>query len=210
MSVLDDLAELVLATAPDRRVRVAIDGVDASGKTTLADRLGQAVALSRPVARASVDSFHHPRAHRYRRGRTSPEGCYRDTFDLDALRGRLLQPFARDGSYSVEVFDCGADQPLPAPVLQILPDAALLVDGVFLQRPELRDVWDLVIHLQVPEEEILRRAARRDGADAPALYRARYLPAQRLYEAEARPAAQADVVLDNSDPAAPVVLRWPG
>ena len=209
MSVLDELAALLVSTAPGGRIRVGIDGVDASGKTTLADSLGRVVGSRRPVVRASVDSFHRPRAERYQRGRTSPEGCYRDTFDLDALRRRLLEPFARDGSYVDAVFDHVTDQAVPAPVLQSAPDAVLLVDGVFLQRPELRDAWDLVIHLQVADEEVLRRAAVRDGADALDLYRARYLPAQRLYEAEARPAEQADVVLDNTDPNEPVVLRWP-
>ena len=211
MTLLDELAALVVKTAPERRVRVAIEGVDGSGKTTLADRLAQAVARSRPVVRASVDSFHRPRAERYRRGRTSPEGCYHDTFDLDTMRTRLLEPFARDGSHVTAAFDHTSDSPVESPVAVAPPDAVLLVDGVFLQRPELRDAWELAVHLRVPDDEVLRRVVVRDGGDpneVVALYRARYLPAQRLYEAEARPAERADVVLDNTDPAAPVVLRW--
>jgi uridine kinase len=56
---------------------------------------------------------------------------------------------------------------------------------------------------------VLHRAGVRDGADALPRYEARYLPAQRLYEAECRPAQRADVLLDNRDPQRPVVLRWP-
>jgi len=41
-------------------------------------------------------------------------------------------------------------------------------------------------------------------------YRTRYLPAERLYEQQVRPADSADVIMDNTAPAAPVVLRWPG
>ena len=212
MSVLDELAALVVATAAGRRARVAVDGVDASGKTTLADRLADAVRPRRPVVRASVDHFHRPRAERYRRGRDSPQGCYEDTFDHDALRTRLLEPFARDGSHVVAAFDLTTDRAVAAPVNQAPPGAVLVVDGVFLQRPELSVGWDLVIHLQVPDDVVLQRARARDGGDPDEVqhrYRARYLPAQRLYEAACRPADTADVVLDNRDPQEPVVLRWP-
>ena len=211
MTVLERLVELLATTAPDRRLRVAVDGVDASGKTTLADALAPALAPHRAVARASTDSFHRPREERYRRGRDSPEGCYHGTFDLPALLGRLLEPFARDGSYVPAVFDLEADAPVPLVRLQAPADAVLVVDGVFLQRPELAHCWDLVVHLRVPDEEVLRRAVLRDGGDPEevrARYRTRYLPAQRLYEAEADPAARADVVLDNTDPAAPAVVSW--
>jgi hypothetical protein len=49
----------------------------------------------------------------------------------------------------------------------------------------------------------------REGPDALPRYRVRYLPAQRLYEAECCPAQQADVLLDTTDLQRPVVLRWP-
>jgi uridine kinase len=210
MTVLDRLADLVVATRPADRVRVAVDGVDASGKTTLADRLAEIVGARRPVARASVDAFHRPRAERYRRGRASVDGCYEDTFDLPALRERLLLPFGAGRPYVCAVFDHARDQPVDAPPQTAPAGAVLLVDGVFLQRPELPP-WDLVVHLQVPDAEVLRRAVVRDGGD-PAeverLYRTRYLPAQRLYEQRCRPAERAHVVLDNRDPAQPVARRF--
>lgn len=212
MTVLGRLAALVLATGPRRRVLVAVDGVDASGKTTLADRLAALVAPQRPVVRATIDSFHRPRAERYRRGRDSPEGCYCDSFDVEALGSRLLQPFARGDAFVPAVFDHARDVPVDVSPKQAPPDGVLLVDGVFLQRPELAGSWDLAIHLRVPDEEVLRRAVVRDGgrpAEVEALYRSRYLPAQRLYEAQSKPEESADVVLENSDVREPVVLRWP-
>jgi len=51
--------------SPDRVV-VGIDGPDAAGKTTLADRL--AAALPGPVVRICADDFLRSRADRYRRG----------------------------------------------------------------------------------------------------------------------------------------------
>lgn len=212
MSVLDQLAALLVAHAPGRRYRVAVDGVDGSGKTTLADRLAEAVAPQRPVVRASVDSFHRPQAERYRRGRASPQGCYLDTFDLDALRGRLLEPFAADGSYVCAVFDHVLDRPVDAPVRQAAGDAVLIVDGVFLQRPELTGCFELVVHLRIDDDEVLRRVVRRDAGEPEQIrerYLTRYLPAQRLYEEQCSPAEQADVLLDSTDLCSPRVLRGP-
>jgi uridine kinase len=59
--------------------RVAVDGPDGSGKTTFAEELAAAVrALGRPVVRVSLDDFHNVRAVRYRLGRDSPQGFWRD------------------------------------------------------------------------------------------------------------------------------------
>jgi uridine kinase len=86
------LAEI--ATLPvGRRQIVAVDGIDGAGKTTFAD--GLASRIDRPVLRASEDDFHNPRAIRYRRGRWSPEGYYRDSFDIGSLVSLLLAPLAR-------------------------------------------------------------------------------------------------------------------
>jgi uridine kinase len=196
---------------------VAVDGPDAAGKTTLADAL--VGRLDRPVVRASVDSFHRPRAQRLARGPLSPEGYYRDSFDLDALRDRLLIPFAagaeqvRAAAYD-HVDDRAVDeQPIDVPAL-----AVLVVDGVFLLRPELRGAWDVAVHLHVAPEMTLRRALERDvalmgdEATVRTRYEQRYLPGQELYRAEADPWSYADLALDASDPQHPMVLaqRDPG
>jgi uridine kinase len=45
----------------DRRIRVAIDGRTAAGKTSFAQELAAAVrAFDRPTLRASLDDFTHP------------------------------------------------------------------------------------------------------------------------------------------------------
>ena len=71
------LAIAARSPAPDGAdaVRVAVDGVDGSGKSVFADQLADVLReQARPVVRASVDDFHHSRIQRYRRGRSSPSG----------------------------------------------------------------------------------------------------------------------------------------
>ncbi|MGY1763444.1 hypothetical protein ACI79G_03600 [Geodermatophilus sp. SYSU D00779] len=92
-----------------------------------------------------------------------------------------------------------------------MPEQAVLVaDGVFLHRPELQSRWHLSVHLHVPAAETLHRAAVRDRAlmGAEIERRHRHLPGQALCRREVDPAPTADVVVDDTDPAAPVVLRW--
>lgn len=195
-----------------QRASVAVDGIDASGKTTLANELAVSIeACGRPVIRASIDGFHRPRADRYRRGDASPEGYYLDAFDYPAVRQSLLQPLAPGGSgrYRHAVFDYRADRPLAEPEESAPPNAVLLMDGVFLQRPELVDLWDYRIFVEVPFEVALARAVERDlplfGSveTVQARYAERYFPAQRLYFAAARPLEHAEAVVYNADPANP-------
>jgi uridine kinase len=216
-ALLERLAGLITQRRPAQTLRVAVDGPDAAGKTTLAGELAGRLAGKRDVIRASIDGFHRPRAERYRRGDLSPEGAYHDTFDYDAVRAVLLDPLGPGGSrrYRTAVFDHRSDAPAGPPPRLAPAAAVLLFDGVFLLRPQLRDGWDIAIFVDADPDEVLRRALVRDTQlmGAPdrirERYRRRYLPAQRLYRADASPEASADVVIDNTDPVRPRVVKWP-
>lgn len=216
--VLQQLADLVTAVERPHPVRVAIDGPDAAGKTTLADELaGPVAAGGRAVIRASVDDFHRPRAERYRRGELSGDGCWLDSFDYPALRAELLDPLGPGGDrrYRTAVFDSFNDRPVDQPALVASAGAVLLLDGVFLLRPELAGAFELAVFVDASEQEILRRAVGRDlallgGAETVLdRYRRRYLPGQRRYDAAVGPRGLADVVVDNTDPRRPRARRGP-
>lgn len=96
--MLSEVADAISALRTPHPVRVAVDGRPASGKTTLADELADLLkGQARPVIRATIDEFMHPKALRYRRGVDSPEGCYHDSFDFDALHRVLLDPLGPRG-----------------------------------------------------------------------------------------------------------------
>ena len=162
-----------LAAAASDRERIAVDGPDAAGKTTLADAIAAALAQDgRSCARLTIDDFLRPREERYRRGDLSPDAYYEDAFDLAAF----------------------------AQVVEAAP-GIVVADGVFLQRPELAQLWTLVLYLDCAPEETLRRALVRDlerfGSHETVLerYEQRYLPAQERYRREVGPEDRADVVL---------------
>lgn len=191
-------------------LRVAINGVDGSGKTRLADELAALlVAKGANIIRASIDGFHNPRALRYAKGKNSPEGFYRDSFDYEAFQTQLLKPLSEGGShfYKTAIFDHISDSKIETPPILAVPPAILLVDGIFLFTDELKNYFDLKIFLDLPFEISYARMAARDASspNPNALENKRYLQGQKLYFAECNPQQQADILIDYSDLNRPII-----
>ena len=91
--VLPTLAAEIARVKRDRALLVGIDGIDAAGKTTLADELVSPLeALGSHVVRASLDGFHNPRKRRLARGELSPEGYFHNSFDYALLVEQFIKP----------------------------------------------------------------------------------------------------------------------
>lgn len=207
---LEQVAQRILALPSAHPLRIAIDGIDAAGKTTLANELALLLQEhDRVVIRASIDDFQRSRRERYRQGPESPQGYYADAFDYPAVREALLLPLGPTGSkqYRRAVFDVSTDTPLVTSTEEAPLNAILLVDGVFLLRPELDPLWEYRIFVQVDFEVALQRALARDQplfGDALAVrrrYMQRYLPGQHLYLQRDHPLERANVIVVNNDPA---------
>jgi uridine kinase len=216
IELLQYLAAAILGIKKDSPILVGIDGVDASGKTTLADELATVLRTSnRPIIRASIDDFHNPEKMRYAKGKDSPEGYYRDSFNYKALQDVLLRPL-RDGNpqYQSAVFDYRTDSTIAEPMQKVPKNAILIMDGIFLLRPELVRYWNYKIFLDVDFETSLKRAISRaaekehPGGEQANIrkYKERYIPGQQIYFEEAKPKKQADIVINNTDFSNPVIV----
>jgi uridine kinase len=215
---LTNLARMILQVEINHPLRVGIDGVDASGKTTLADELAEVLQHgNRPVIRASIDDFHNPENVRRQRGSLSPEGFYEDSYNYDALIETLLKPLGPHGDrrYRTAVFDLRRDQPIDLPIKTAPQDAILLIDGIFLLRQLLLPYWDLTIYIDVDYDQTMARGITRDAEfygsieEAALRYHKRYVPGQRLYHQDANPLDKADILIDNNYLEAPKFLRVP-
>jgi uridine kinase len=213
-ALIHPIAEYLLRRKTSPSLMVALDGVDAAGKTTLADSLGgELERRGQRVIRASIDGFHNPSAIRHARGNFSPEGYFFDSFNYAALKESLLVPLGKggNGKYRVNVFNFRSDAAAEAETLQAPGDFILLFDGVFLFRPELRGYWDVKIFVEVSFEESLRRALRRDRPlfrdirEIEERYTRRYIPGQKLYLDQGHPEAMADLVVHNEDYLRPIL-----
>lgn len=217
--LLDILAAQIAAIHRSHPVRVAIDGVDAAGKTILADELVAPIQqCGRPVIRASMDGFHNPPGVRYQCGSESPQGYYLDSFDLEAFRDSLLIPLGPGGSrqYRRAIYDYRKDSPVYQPLASADPKAVLLCDGIFLLRPELYQDWDFKIFVKVDFMVALERILTRElpasarSAEIQALKQRvfrRYIPGQQIYLQQARPSEVATVVVVNDDWSNPLLEK---
>ena len=89
--------------------------------------------------------------------------------------------------------------------------AVLVVDGVFLLRARLRERRTVAIYLKVSPAECLERARHRDHSvlGSVAEVERRHRPGQVLHRNDVAPETAADVLIDNEDPASPVLIRYP-
>lgn len=108
--LLAELARNVVKLSSNR-LRVAIDGLTAAGKTTLGHELAAEIrVLGRSTARASLDDFKHPWRHARQHGydRVSGQGYYKNAYDFSAARDALVrahEPGAGGGCVGGEVVE---------------------------------------------------------------------------------------------------------
>jgi uridine kinase len=213
--LIEQLGSRILSISLSHPTRVGIDGIDASGKTRLADELAEFLTSSgRQIIRSSVDGFHHPKAHRLRNGE-GPDSYYYDSHNYPLIVESVLAPLGPGGSRRVRVarFDFRTDSEVDSPEVRAEDDAILLMDGIFLQRPELFDHWDLRIFLHTEFDTSLQRGLERDtdlfgsGDKTISRYKTRYVPGQKLYLDQVRPHEIADIGINNDDWRNPILLR---
>jgi uridine kinase len=128
-------------------------------------------------------------------------------YDHQAIRTELLEPLGPGGSRRFRTATFDQQRQLAVPVTWIVApdDAILLVDGSLMYRPELNDLWDFRVFVDIDFDLVLQRGSQRDQAWMDSLaaaehrYRTRYIPGEKMYVEDVRPHEQADVILDNRD-----------
>lgn len=226
-AVTGDMRGEVIATVGDRvlslrkgaPVTVAIEGRSAAGKSTFGDELAEALRLRNVEAiRASIDDFHRPN-HKYGPGQDgwTPRRYYDEGYDYEAFRELVLDPIAPGGSRRCRTayFDAFHNEWYAEEWHVVSDDAVVIVDGIYLLRPEFADRWDLVIWLDIEMETMVERAKKRDSAWAGSeakveqRYRSHWIPTHELYEQLHDPMAKAQIVIDNRNLDEPRIVRGP-
>jgi uridine kinase len=197
--VLASLAAEILHNYPHGRVIVAIDGQDGAGKTHFAEELAATLRHGGHSSfHASIDDFHRSRAERHARGADSADGYYRDSFNYILFRRILVDPFkaGRFTSFVLKGFDHNRDADVEPKWLTAPDDAILVIDGIFLNRPELRGLWNYSVWLDVDSDVANSRMLDRDG---PSIHPERYEGGRAIYLKEAKPREVATAIVDNND-----------
>jgi uridine kinase len=181
---LREVADELLAHTGRGRVIVAIDGPVRSGKTRLGDDLADVLReRDLDVFRASVEDFHRSREAQAEYGPDTPDRYFGYGIDESVLRRTLIDPFRMAGSaaFVTSAFDLVRDAWVEPKWRTGPADAFLVLDGRFLLRRRLRDLWDV------------RIAVDGDPVD----------PADVIAYADSDPREHAQVVVDLADPVHP-------
>lgn len=195
---------------------VGVTGIDASGKSTMTTLLAEELissGLSVEIVR--VDDFHQSRADRHPAEIPEPEQYFEHGFDFERLRNEILKPIRDDGTLDAALIclDLIEDTWTVERKYSVSSDTIVLLEGVFLFRPDIAHFLDLIVFLNVDETTVLDRARRRDvsvhGVEIMNKYESKYLPAQRAYLEEYPSERNADVIIDNNDWENPIVIKWP-
>jgi uridine kinase len=209
------VAARIAAIRPGHPVRVSVDGRTAAGKTTFGDHLADTLRerTDREIIRVGLDFFKKARHLRSRFAQQTAESYYLDSWDYPAIIERLLAPLGPGGDrrYTTRIMNLMATEPIDDPVREASADAIVIIDGAFAQRPELTGRWDLVIWLDIDEATSKSRGMARDAATIGPLteqqYRTKYLPGEKRYIDEERPAERADIVIDHRELGQPRIVR---
>jgi uridine kinase len=187
----DALAAEVLHNYGRGRAIIAVDGLPDAGTTAFADALAEGLQRAdHDVFRASMRDFHRPRAERTAGGNSAAE-FYRTAFDYSRFRRVLIEPFRMGGStgFVTRDFDVERDVQIE-PKWQSGPaDAILIVDGLFVNRPELSGLWNYSIWLEVPVP------LQATDVETNAVV--------SVYRSDTDPTEKATALIDNSDPENP-------
>lgn len=205
--LITHIARKIAAQSPSR-LRVAVDGVTGAGKTSFGHELAAALRNEgRSTARACLDDFKHPWRHSHQQNydRSSGYGYYHNAYDLDSIRSILLEPA---GQHSAGLVALCAHDPLTGADnrqerQQLLDDTVLVVDSIFAARPELEDMWDIHLWLQVDADVALQRAVQRDVdregyKESLNLHLHRYGPALEEYRVAVDVYSRADLIVENT------------
>ena len=200
------LVQIINSIHQKHPVRVAIDGVDASGKTKLADELVEPLeSAGRNVIRVSIDRFHNPREIRYRQGKNSPKGYYEDSFNYESLIANVLEPLGPEGDlkFMPTSYNFISNSEAPCSPNQADKKSILLFDGVFLHHPKIARYWDFTVFVHASFKTTLKRAMDRDlylfktTDQIEKMYLSKYIPGQKIYLQTEAPKDKANVIFYN-------------
>ncbi len=189
-----------LTDGRDMPVVVALDGGSASGKSTLAamiaNELGAALVQSDDFFAAAITNTEWD-------ARTPAEKA-RDAIDWRRVRADALEPLCAGKPARWHAFDFDAGvrpdgtYAMSTDFVEREPSDVIVLDGAYSTRPELADLIDLSVLVDVPVAVRHARLAAREEKSWLAAWHARWDDAEAYYFSHVRPASSFDLVVTTA------------
>jgi para-aminobenzoate synthetase len=182
-------------------ILVALDGASGSGKTTLA----AAIATQLDAVVVPSDDFYSAHVTRAEWDALDPVGRAEGAIHWRRLRHEALEPLLARRSARWRRFDFEAGEqedgryPMRGDFSVLQPAPIILCDGAYSARPELADLVDLSVLVDVPVEVRHARLAEREAPDTLRSWHERWDAAEIHYFTNVRPKNAFDLVVTNAD-----------
>jgi uridine kinase len=191
----------------DKPIRIAVNGIEGTGKTVLAEKLTKYLNSENLNAiQVSIDGFHFNKEVRYKQGRNSAKGYYENSYNEIVFVEKVLKSSQTDSpNYTIATHNLETDEYLNLEPIKLENNSILITDGAYLFKANYRSHWDLKIYLKTSFEIAMKRGIERDkdslgGVElAKEKYEKRYHESSRMYLTENEPEKIADIIIDNSD-----------
>lgn len=198
---------LSLQHKKDKPVRVAVNGIEGTGKTVFSKKLTSYLNTEQLTAiQVTIDGYHFNQAMRYKQGRDSAKGYYENAYnELLFVEKVLKSSQSQTPNYTVATHDLQTDEYLELNPISIDMDTILITDGAYLFKPNYRAHWDYKIYLKTDFETAMARGIERDKGSLGGFdvtkdkFNLRYHKASKIYLAENKPEQLADMIIDNTD-----------
>ncbi len=178
--------------AAGKRLFVAIDGGTGAGKSMLASGIHGHL---RSVSILRTDDFFRP-LNEHPIASLAPEKLYELYFQWMRMRDEALIPLRRSETAKYQRYDWTEDSLTEWESVE--PEEIVLVEGVYSSRPELRSMLDVVIFVDAPRAERLKRILARDP-NSTGDWQTPWMSAEDWYLNQIRPQDTADLTLLSAE-----------
>jgi uridine kinase len=198
---------LEIQRTKSKAVRVAINGIEGTGKTTFTEKFTSYLHSNQVNAiHITIDGFHNKKQIRYKQGRDSAKGYYEDSYNELAFTEKVLLSSQKENPhYTKAVHNLETDEILEMPPIPINHKSIIITDGAYLFKPIYREHWDLKIYLKTDFETAQKRGVKRDSLllggieETKNKYQKRYHKASKIYLTKNKAEEIADIIIDNTN-----------
>lgn len=167
------------------RMKLAIDGMAASGKSTLACKLAE--ELGGEVIH--MDDFFLPMDLRTAERLEEPGG----NVHYERFSAEVAGCLRNEESFDYGVFSCRQMAVLEK--RHISNNGFVIVEGAYSLRPEFRDIYNFKIFMTVERDVQQQRILNRNGASGLTVFNQRWIPLEEKYFNELKPDKAADMII---------------
>lgn len=172
---MEELIKIIASTSKTHATRIiALDGLGASGKSTLAHHLSTLL----PAEIVQIDDFYDAAT---------------STFDYGRLKLQVIDPLTNDQPAKYQQYDWSTDS--LTTWQDVYVGGTIIIEGVGAIKDELGKYWDYAIYVDCPRETRLLRGLARDGESLRNKWENVWMPLEDDYYDSERPDLKANIIL---------------